>query len=121
MVAKQKVWLARQWARTTVTIHLSETTLAIELSDGDTKVVRRTTDQPVRNITSMRPRTASSPKAMCQVGTDTPTSRTYRVKTPHYKQAVGAPGASTVIHFTRQARGTDPWRTISVQGCPLPC
>ena len=58
MVAKQKVWLGRQWARMTVTIHVSETTLAIELRDGDTKVVRRTTDQAVRNITSMRPRTA---------------------------------------------------------------
>ena len=61
MVTKQKVWLGRQWARTTVTIHVSETTLTIELPDGDTKVVRRTTDQAVRNITSMRPRTASSP------------------------------------------------------------
>ncbi len=58
MVAKQKVWLGRQWARMTVTIHVSETTLAIELPDGDNKVVRRTTDQAVRNITSMRPRTA---------------------------------------------------------------
>ena len=54
MVTKQKVWLGRQWAGTTVTIHVSETTLAIELPDGDTKVVRRTTDQAVRNITSMR-------------------------------------------------------------------
>jgi hypothetical protein len=45
----------------TVTIHVSETTLAIELPDGDTKVVRRTTDQAVRNITAMRPGTTSSP------------------------------------------------------------
>ena len=57
MVAKQKVWLGRQWAGTTVTVHVCETTLAIELPDGDTRVVRRTTDQAVRNITDMRPRT----------------------------------------------------------------
>jgi hypothetical protein len=61
MVAKQKVRLGRRWARMIVRIHVSETTLVIELPDGDTKVVRRTTDQAVRNFTAMRPRTASSP------------------------------------------------------------
>ena len=40
----------------TVTIHVSETTLAIELDDGGTRVVRRTTTVAVRNIKADRPR-----------------------------------------------------------------
>jgi len=44
----------------TVTIYVSETTLAIELDDGETRVVRRTTTQPVRNIKADRPRTVPS-------------------------------------------------------------
>jgi hypothetical protein len=39
---------------------VSETTLAIELPDADTKVVRRTTDHPVRSIKGQRPRTADT-------------------------------------------------------------
>ena len=60
MVVRQKVALGRRRAHQTVTIHVAETTLAIELPDGDTKIVRRTTEDAVRNITNMRPRTASS-------------------------------------------------------------
>jgi len=43
----------------TVTIHVSDTTLAIELDDGETRVLRRTTTLPVRNIKADRPRTAT--------------------------------------------------------------
>jgi len=41
--------------RIAVTIHVSETTLAIELDDGETRVVRRTTTLPLRNINADRP------------------------------------------------------------------
>ena len=49
MVAGQKVALGRLHQHKTVTVTVSDTTLAIELTDGDTTVVRRTTTQPVRN------------------------------------------------------------------------
>ena len=61
MVASQRVALGRQFSRATVTVHVSQTTLAIELPDGDTKIVRRTTDQAVRSIRTQRPRTAQTP------------------------------------------------------------
>jgi hypothetical protein len=60
MVAGQKVAIGRQFKHHTVVVHVSETTLAIELPDGDTKVVRRTTDQAVRSIKGQRPRTADT-------------------------------------------------------------
>lgn len=60
MVAGQKVALGRMHKHQTVTVLVSDTTLAIDLGDGDTKVVRRTTDQPVRSIKGQRPRTATS-------------------------------------------------------------
>ena len=60
MVAGQKVALGREHAGHTVTVHVSETTLAIELPDQDTRTVRRTTEQPVRSIKGQRPRTAST-------------------------------------------------------------
>ena len=44
----------------TVTVTVSDTTLAIDLGDGDVKVVRRTTTQPVRSIKGQRPRIAIS-------------------------------------------------------------
>ena len=61
MVVGQKVALGRVHAlpdrhhRTS-----SETTLAIELDDGETRVVRRTTTLPVRNIKANRPWTVPS-------------------------------------------------------------
>ena len=60
MVVGQKIALGRIHKYQTVTIWVSETTLAIELDDGETRVVRRTTTQPVRNIKADRPRTAPS-------------------------------------------------------------
>jgi len=58
-VCLQKVALGRAHRHQTVTIHVAETTLAIEL-DGETRVVRRTTTLPVRNIKADRPRTVPS-------------------------------------------------------------
>ena len=58
MICGQKIALGRVHAHRTVTVHVSETTLAIELADGDTRVVPRTTTQPVRNIKANRPRPA---------------------------------------------------------------
>jgi hypothetical protein len=60
MVAGQQVALGRQSVGQTVTVLVSETTLAVELPDGDTRVVRRTTSQPVRSIKAQRPRTANT-------------------------------------------------------------
>jgi hypothetical protein len=60
MVVGQKIALGRVHAYQTVTIAVSETTLAIELDDGETRVVRRTTTQAIRNIKANRPRTVPS-------------------------------------------------------------
>jgi hypothetical protein len=43
-----------------VTVQVAETTLAIELDHGETRVIRRTTTTAVRNIKADRPRTAPS-------------------------------------------------------------
>ena len=50
VVCGQKVALGRVHAGQTLTIAVSNTTLAIELDDAETRVVRRTTTKPVRNI-----------------------------------------------------------------------
>jgi hypothetical protein len=64
MVAGQQVALGCGHAGRTVTVHVSETTLAIEVDaehgDLDTKVVRRTTEQAVRSIKGQRPRIADT-------------------------------------------------------------
>jgi hypothetical protein len=60
MVAGHKVAIGRQFQHQTVIVHVSEATLAIELPDGDTRVVRRATDQPVRGMNGQRPRTATT-------------------------------------------------------------
>lgn len=60
MVAGQKIPLGRQHHGLTVTVHVSETTLSIELPDAEDMVVRRTTDQAVRSIKGQRPRTAAT-------------------------------------------------------------
>ena len=60
MVCGQKIALGRIHRHQTVTVHVSETTLAIELADGETRVVRRTTTPPVRNIKANRPRPVKS-------------------------------------------------------------
>jgi transposase InsO family protein len=57
MVVGQKIALGRLYRHRTLTVNVSDTTLAIELDDGDVKVVRRTNNQPVRSIKGQRPRT----------------------------------------------------------------
>jgi hypothetical protein len=59
MVAGQTAALVRAHAGQTVTVLVSDTTLAIDFSDGDTRVIRRTTTQPVRSIKGQRPQTAT--------------------------------------------------------------
>jgi hypothetical protein len=60
MAVGQKVALGREHAHRTVTmtVLVSETTLAIELPEADTRVARRTTTQPVLDMMGQRPRTA---------------------------------------------------------------
>jgi hypothetical protein len=60
MVAGQKVAIGRQFQHHTVVVHVSETTLAMELPDGETRVVRRTTSQPVRSVKGQRPRASQA-------------------------------------------------------------
>jgi transposase InsO family protein len=60
MVVGQKIALGRLHKHQTVTVLVSDTTLAVEFTDGDTRVIRRTTTQPVRSIKGQRPRTATS-------------------------------------------------------------
>jgi hypothetical protein len=60
MVAGQKIALGRIHSHQTATVLVSDTTLVIEFADGDTRVIRRTTTQPVRSIKGQRPRTATS-------------------------------------------------------------
>jgi transposase InsO family protein len=60
MVVGQKIALGRMHKHQTVTVLVSETTLTVELGDGDVRVFRRTTDEPVRTIKARRPRAATS-------------------------------------------------------------
>jgi hypothetical protein len=60
MVVGQKVALGRVHAYRTLTIAVSESTLAIELDDGETRIVRRTTSQAISNTEANRPRTVPS-------------------------------------------------------------
>jgi transposase InsO family protein len=57
MVVGQKIALGRIHAGQTVTIHVAEHTLTIDLPDGDTRTIQRTTTQPVRRIKTHRPNT----------------------------------------------------------------
>lgn len=60
MVCGQKISLGRAHKHQTLTIWVSETTLAIELDDEQTRVVRRTTTLPIRNIKADRPRATTA-------------------------------------------------------------
>ena len=59
MVAGQKIALGRTHKHQTVAVLVSDTTLAVEPGDGDVRVIRRTTTQPVRSIKGQRPRMSS--------------------------------------------------------------
>ena len=58
-IAKQRIGLGRAYARQTLTAHVSEAAITVELGDGATHVVRRTTTMAVVNIKSRPPRTAT--------------------------------------------------------------
>ncbi|MFC8501736.1 IS481 family transposase [Pedococcus sp. NPDC057267] len=60
MVAEQKIALGRTHAGHTVTVTASETTISVDLPDGDTRTFRRTTTAAVRSIKGQRPRTADT-------------------------------------------------------------
>ncbi|AYL39508.1 IS481 family transposase [Streptomyces fungicidicus] len=54
MVCRQTVSLGRPYAGQTVTVHVSDTTITVDL-DGQIRVIRRTTDVPVRNVKANKP------------------------------------------------------------------
>ena len=59
MVVGQNVALGRVYAGKTITIHVTDTDTDTELTiacDDGTRTLRRTTDQPVRNLKASRPR-----------------------------------------------------------------
>jgi transposase InsO family protein len=58
MVCRQTVPRGRPYAGQTVTAHVSDTTISVEL-DGQIRVIRRTTDVPVRNVKANKPHGAS--------------------------------------------------------------
>ena len=58
-VCGQRVGVGRVYARRTLTVLVSDTTLAIELDDGDTHIVRRTTTSPAITIKARSPRTVT--------------------------------------------------------------
>ena len=59
-VCGQRVGVGRAYARRTLTVLVSDTTLAIELGDGDSHVVRRTTTSPAVTIKARSPRTVTT-------------------------------------------------------------
>ncbi len=59
VVAGQRLVPGRPYAGQTITINVSDTTLSIEFTDGDIRVIRRT-NQPVRSIKAHRPRTVTN-------------------------------------------------------------
>jgi hypothetical protein len=56
MVAGQKIALGRIHARQIVTVRVAADTITIDLASDDTRIVRRTTTQPVRSIKAQQPR-----------------------------------------------------------------
>lgn len=59
-VCGQRVGVGRAYARRTLTVLVSDTTLAIKLDDGDSHVVRRTTTSPAVTIKARSPRTITT-------------------------------------------------------------
>jgi len=60
MVVGQKIALGRVHKGQTVTVLVSDTTLAVELGDGEVRVICRTTTQAVHSIKGQRPRATAS-------------------------------------------------------------
>jgi hypothetical protein len=76
MVAGQNTARGHCHAGQTVTVLVADTTLAIEFNDGDTRVIRRTTTQPVCSVKGQRPRTATLISwTMCRTSTGGHASR----------------------------------------------
>lgn len=61
-ICGQRVGVGRAYAQQTLTVAVSETTLAIELGDGDTHIVRRTNNNPAITIKSRPPGRSKSPE-----------------------------------------------------------
>jgi hypothetical protein len=59
MGGSSQVWRSIPHKHQTVTVLVSETTLAVEFDDGDPRVICRTSGQPVRSIKGLRPRIAA--------------------------------------------------------------
>ena len=59
MVAGQKVALGLIRGRQIVTVHVAADTITIDLASDDTRIVRRTTTQPVRSIKAQQHRKAA--------------------------------------------------------------
>ena len=57
MIAGQMIALGRTHAHRIVTAHVADTTITIDLDDGDQRTISRTTTQPVRSTKAHRPRT----------------------------------------------------------------
>jgi transposase InsO family protein len=55
MVVGQKIALGRIHAGQVVTVHVAQATLTIDLADGDSRTVRRTTTDPVLRVKAQRP------------------------------------------------------------------
>jgi len=54
-VCRQSIALGRPHAGRVLTVHVSETTIAVELDAGEVRVISRTTTLPVRQIKVDRP------------------------------------------------------------------
>ena len=61
MIAGQVIHIGRSHAGHVVTAHVAETTISIDLGDGQTTLIPRTTTTPIRNIKADRPRKAAHP------------------------------------------------------------
>lgn len=55
MIAGQKIALGRIHARQVVTVHVATDVITIDLADGDSRTVRRTTTDPVLRVKAQRP------------------------------------------------------------------
>ena len=55
---RQKIALGREHKHRTLAVHVSDTTIAIDLPGADELTVRRTTTQHVRSIKGQRPQPA---------------------------------------------------------------
>ena len=69
-VCRQHVALGRVHAGQTVTVHVSEHTLAVELDDGETRTIRRTTSRPVVVVKANRPPRARATSTELSANTD---------------------------------------------------